>query len=414
MSKAPKHCIALDTDFEESPWGQLFVDPVTGDTFDLRGVNVVHFGTDTVRQLYRGRLHPDVLSLFDAPGIVDFAGERWSAGRIGRDSGYQYRLQNADLGVILLLKSFHAQPDAPGPHLKIEVSPHWIRSQSPSELQAMMNRLGDAVLVGAEAQQAAVHVALDVQGWHPPKDFESRLHCRSRRVRSYHGIDEVEFASTMAVYGRGESWLFGSPSGIQLAVYDKTAEAKVRDKLDYWRSVWCESGYFEDNTPVYRIEFRFHHSVVQQFAEGSVDHRTGEILHFNDYASLYDHLDGLWRYGCDAFRYLRRPGWFDPFWTLIGQQAYPVEPPAVEYRRHYKTASGYSGKNVELFLGNFISCAARHRMSATQAWKAIQSLPFFDNLIREHYVLKGKQPADLRRHVRDLLEERYIRYGRAI
>ena len=91
MSKAPKHCIALDTDFEESPWGQLFVDPVTGDTFDLRGVNVVHFGTDTVRQLYRGSLQADILSLFDAPGIVDFAGERWSAGRIGRDSGYQYR-----------------------------------------------------------------------------------------------------------------------------------------------------------------------------------------------------------------------------------------------------------------------------------------------------------------------------------
>ncbi|HIK98931.1 MAG TPA: hypothetical protein EYG13_05205, partial [Dehalococcoidia bacterium] len=125
----------------------------------MRGVNVVHFGTDTVRQLYRGSLHADILSLFDAPGIVDFAGERWSAGRIGRDSGYQYRLQNADLGVILLVKSFHAQPDAPGPHLKIEVSPHCIRSQSPTELQTMMNRFADAVLVGAEPQQAAVHVA---------------------------------------------------------------------------------------------------------------------------------------------------------------------------------------------------------------------------------------------------------------
>lgn len=413
MSKAPKHCIALDQDLQESPWGQLFVDPGTGDTFDLSGVKVVHFGTDTVRQLYKGKLRTEVLALFEEPGLVSFAGHRWSAGRIGRDSGYQYRLQNADLGIILLIKSFHAKDDAIGPHLKIEVSPHCLRSQTPQELQTFINQLAEHVLVDPEAAQCAVHIAMDVQGWVPPREFETKLHCRSRRVRSYHGIDSVEFDTSSAVYGRGESFLFGSPAGIQLAVYDKTEEAKLRDKLDYWRSVWGENDNYDQDTQVYRIEFRFHHSVVEQFAQGSINKETGEVLAFSDYFALYDHLDGLWRYGCDAFRYLYRPGTFHPFWTFIGRQAYPIDPPAAEYKRYYKTASGYSGKNVELLLGNFISCAARHRMSRSQAWKALESLPFFQ-LVLDHYLQKGKKTYDLKMHVKDLLEERYVRWGRAI
>lgn len=413
MAKAPIHCIELDDDLQESPWGKLFVDPATGLTFDLRNVEVVHFGTDTIRQLYKGQIQPDVLGLFDEQGIVSFAGERWSAGRIGRDSGYQFRLQNADLGIILLIKSFHAQKDAIGPHLKIEVSPHCIRSHTPDSLQAFINQLAEQVLIRPQAEQCAVHIAMDIQGWKPPKDFETRLHCRSRKVRSYHGIDSVEFDTSSAVYGRGESFLFGSPASIQLAVYDKTAEAKLRDKLDYWRSVWSEKDTYDDEQGVYRIELRFHHSVVQQFSEGSVDQTTGEILNFHDYATLYDHLDALWRYGCESYKYLHRPGLYDPFWTLISRQAYPLETETVDYKRYYKSASGYSGKNVELLLGNFISCAARHRMSHCQAWKALESLPFFD-LILDHYRDKGKKTWELKKHVRQLLEERYIRYGKAI
>ena len=413
MASAPKHCIALDNELNEAPWGKLFIDPASGKTFNLNNVEVVHFGTDTVRQLYKGQLQPEVMALFDEPGMVSFAGERWSAGRIGRDSGYQYRLQNADLGLILLIKSFHAQIDAVGPHLKIEVSPHCLRSQTPQQLQATLNHFAEQILIDPEPAQCAVHIALDVQGWTPPRDFETKLHCRSRRVRSYHGIDTVEFDTSSAVYGRGESFLFGSPAGIQLAVYDKTQEAKLRDKLDYWRSVWSEKESYQDDQPVYRIEFRFHHSVVEQFAQGSINKETGEVLAFRDYADLFDHLGALWRYGCDSFRYLYRPGWFDPFWTLIARQALPTDPPEVDYKRYYKTSSGYSGKNVELLLGNYISCAARHRMSHCQAWKALEALPFFQ-LILDHYRDRGKKTWEVKKHVKDLLEERYIRYGKAI
>lgn len=412
MSK-PAHMPTVDESGQECPFGTFFVDPQTGQVADMGSVKVVHFGTDTVRQLYRGLIDPCVLSLFEQPGIVDFAGERWSTGRVGRDSGYQYRLQNADLGLILLIKSFHAPVDKIGPHLKIEVSPHLISKHSPAALQSLLDGFADAVLFHRESRQCAVHIALDVQGWTPPSDFEARMHCRARRVQQYQGIADLEFASSSVVYGRGETWMFGSPGGVQLAIYDKSAEAKVRDKLDYWQSIWSASGRYQHDKPVYRVEFRFHHSVVEQFAQGSVDVTTGQLVGFYDYAGLYDHLDGLWRYGCESFRYLARPGWFDPFWTLISRQAFSLDPEPVKYKRYYKKASGFSGKNVELLLGNFISLGAREQMTSRNLWRALKRLPFF-RVVKEHYRLKGKTELDLRTHIRELLEDRYVRWGRAV
>lgn len=409
----PRDFVSFDEDMKESPFGRFFVDPGNGSAFDLSGVTIVHSGVDTVRQMYTGQLRPEVLCLFDEPGIVDFAGERWVTGRVGRDSGYQYRLQNAQLGIILLLKNYHHQIDVVGPHLKIEVSPHCIASQSPAELQRVLDKFAESVLVGSERGQCAVHLALDVQGWNPGDDFEAMLHCRSRRVRSYHGIDSVDYASSSAVYGRGESWMFGSPSGIQLAVYNKSLEATVKDRYDYWDAIWSRTEGYDSEKPVFRIEFRYHHSVIDQFSLGSINELTGEIKGFKGYQEVYKHLDGLWRYGLDSFRYLVRPGWFHPFWTLIKSQSFSVSSPPYDYRRHYKTAKGFSGKSVELLLGNFITLAARHRMSGRNTWRALKGLAFFE-VILDHYKLKGKKARDLRHKVFELLEERHLRWGRAI
>lgn len=123
--------------------------------------------------------------------------------------------------------------------------------------------------------------------------------------------------------------------------------------------------------------------------------------------------NGLWKYGLDAFRYLIRPGWFDPFWTVINAQTFSMSSPTYDYRRHYKTARGFNGKSCELLLGNFITLAARQRMSSRNTWRALKALPFFDVLV-EHYQLKGKRESDIRKRVSELLEERYLRWGRAI
>ncbi len=85
------------------------------------------------------------------------------------------------------------------------------------------------------------------------------------------------------------------------------------------------------------------------------------------YEGISQHLDHLWVYGCEAYRLLGLRTQHDPFWTLIMQDV-KVQVEAdplierVEYRRYRKTAMGFSGKNCEMFLGQFISLIARERI----------------------------------------------------
>lgn len=408
--------------------GRLFVDQGNGAFTDLSGVRLLRCGVDTVRQLYRGLIRPEIMSLFDVPGaLVDFAGQRWHSGRVGRDSGYQYKLQNADLGIILLVKNFNSKIDNIGPHLKIEISPHAIDALSPERLQARMDFYAAELMTHVQVNQCAVHLALDVQDWVPPVDIVARLHCRARNRRDISGINEVHWDTKASVYGRGESYLFGSASGMQLSIYNKTEQARVTDKLDYWESVWRrtdhpidvdDAGNYDAGADVWRIELRFHHSVIQQFASGSVDLRTGATIETQSFAEFSSHLDGLWRYGLQQFKLMSRPGYFDPFWTLIRDDVrvdLPVDSllDDTEYKRYYKTSKGFTGKNVELFLGNFISLLARERVPVERAFSCLKQWECWP-VIRDHYADKGMEEHQLFEHIRSLIEERHVRWGRAV
>ena len=83
------------------------------------------------------------------------------------------------------------------------------------------------------------------------------------------------------------------------------------------------------------------------------------------------------------------------------------------YKRYYKTAKGFSGKNVELFLGNFVSLLARERVGATKAFDRLREWECWP-VIRDHYAAKEMGERDIYRHIRDLLEERHVRWGRAV
>jgi len=408
--------------------GRLFFDVGRTGFSDLSKVRLLRCGVDTVRQLYRGLIHPDVLAMFEKSGtIVDFAGERWHAGRVGRDSGYQFKLQNADLGFVLLIKNFNAKADSIGPHLKIEVSPHAIDSLSPERLQARLDHYAAHVLSNIDVNQCAVHLALDVQGWKAPTDMVSRMQCRARNHRDISGINSLEWATKSSVYGRGETSMFGSANGIQLCIYNKTEQAKATDKLDYWQSVWRRTDdpfdadsqdNYNPEQDVWRIELRYHHSIIQQFASGSVDINTGAAIDTRTYAAFCAHLDGLWRYGLQSFKLIARDGYYDPFWTIIREEVrvdLPVDSllEDTEYKRYYKSAQGFSGKNVELFLGNFVSLLARERVGATRAFECLQEWDCWP-VIRDHYAAKGITERGIYKHIRDLLEERHVRWGRAV
>ncbi|MDG9931025.1 MULTISPECIES: hypothetical protein [unclassified Pseudomonas] len=411
----------------ESPRGRLFFDSKSAVVADLSGVQVLRCGVDTVRQLYRGLIRPEIMVLFETPGtIVDFAGQRWHSGRVGRDSGYQYKLQNADLGIVLLVKNFNAKIDAIGPHLKIEVSPHAIDALSPERLQARLDFYAAEVLSNLEVNQCAVHLALDLQGWRPPVDLVARMHCRAKTHRDISGINSIEWATKSSVYGRGETSMFGSAGGIQLCIYNKTEQARATDKLDYWEGVWRRRDSFDEGAPdnynpeqdVWRVELRYHHSIIQQFASGSIDLQSGALIDTRSFSAFSGHLDGLWHYGMGQFRLQARPGYFEPIWTLLRDDV-RVDIAAdslleeTDYKRHYKTARGFSGKNVELFLGNFVSLLARERVGAKKAFNRLTEWECWP-VIRDYYAAKGMTPHDLYGHIRDLLEERHVRWGRAV
>ena len=408
--------------------GRLFLDVGRTGFSDLSKVRLLRCGVDTVRQLYRGLIQPHVLAIFEKTGtIVEFAGQRWHAGRVGRDSGYQFKLQNADLGFVLLIKNFNAKADSIGPHLKIEVSPHAIDSLSPERLQARLDFYASEVLTCIEVNQCAVHLALDVQGWQPPADLVARMHCRARNHRDVSGIQSIEWAMKSSVYGRGETSMFGSANGIQLCIYNKTEQAKATDKLDFWESIWRRgddpfdsesAANYQPDQDVWRIEMRYHHSIIQQFASGSVDLKTGAAIDTRTYAAFCAHLDGLWRYGLQSFKLLARPGYYDAFWTVLREEVVvdlPVDSlvDETEYKRYYKTAHGFSGKNVELFLGNFVSLLARERVGATRAFECLKEWDCWP-VIRDHYAAKDITERGIYKHIRDLLEERHVRWGRAV
>ncbi|MGC8118275.1 hypothetical protein ACP3VQ_24930 [Metapseudomonas otitidis] len=406
---------------------RLFFDPKAARMTNLSKVRLLGCRVDTVRQLYRGMVRPEVLALFEESGLVSFAGHQWHAGRVSRDSGYQYKLQNNDLGFVLLLKNFNVKADVIGAHMKIEVSPHAIQSSPPDVLQEWMDRFATAALQCMEANQCAVHLALDVQGWKPPKDLMDRLLCRARTRRSITGINEVFYDGEAVSYGNGQSFLFGSASGMQLAIYDKTLQAYSIDKLDYWQSVWKtmdnpfapdDDQNYDAKAPVWRVELRFHHSIVQQFADGSASMDTGAMIDSRTYRELAPHLDGLFQYGLESFRLCSSKGVFDAFWTLLRQDT-KVSVPAVSlvgrthYKRHYKTSQGFSGKNVDLFIGNFISLVARERVGAKKAFASLRNWECWP-VIRDHYTHKGMDERALYKRIKQLLKERVVRWGRAV
>ena len=70
-------------------------------------------------------------------------------------------------------------------------------------------------------------------------------------------------------------------------------------------------------------------------------------------------------------------------------------------------------KNVELFLGNFISLLARERVPAKKAFRVLKEWDCWP-VIRDHYAGKGMTDLMLFAHIEMLLQERHVRWGRAI
>ena len=330
---------------ETDSQAHLFISPLG--QFDASSLAVLHSGVDTVRQLYGGILRQDtylyVQKVFESGhgemAEIDGVPFLVSSGRAG---GYRFMLRNLGLGLVVLFKSNFLDEKLNGSHFKIELSPHFILEHSTEEVQAFMDKWAWEFMLQVIPLGVAVHLACDVQGIDVPNDFDQRLTARAKCSRKT-GISALQFESlhdVAAVYGNAQSFLWGSVSALQFAVYRKDVEAEYRDKLHFWRDRWQKATnefhfpdlIYQDSKPVWRFEVRFHHTVIDEFARGSGD------LELKTFQQLTPHLTGLWRYALNNFRWDSEDRqYIMPQWQYLMQDVnFGHNPPAIAYKRQKK------------------------------------------------------------------------------
>jgi len=388
--------------FEPCSTGRYFACPDY--SVDLYSIQLLMASVDTVRQLYRGMLDAEVFEKLeeeyeaakDSIRFVHIHGYDFTVNS-GGASGFKIRLQNNDAGLIIFVKSRYAKATQTSSHVKVEVSPKFLLTTPPDEVQSVMDGIAAWVL-GNDASHGgvAVHMALDVQGWKPDSQIDERLHCRAQRVRDMSGIESSAFSlSEVAVtYGRGQSFLFGSAGSVQMALYNKSKEIISSDKRDFYHAAWGGqfSGSFSpsqvlfdpDAGDVWRLEVRFSHKVLNQFHEG-FETLPGVALKdasMKCYADAYKHLKGLWQYSFSQFQLPHHKRDFvDPYWCLFAQDAdFNQHHDDVVYKRVYKQPGVDNARNVALALGNILSIHARHGYSAGESWGFLKTTGIWDDV----------------------------------
>lgn len=387
---------------EQDKHGNLFITP--RGIQDLSNIQIIGQTVDTVRQIYRGIVRDewierldDLLSrgeLLTAPSPMALD---WSLSRMGKASGYQYKIQNNEEGVVILYKSFYCAADKLGSHVKIELSPKFIYSRGVKQVQQQLDQVARGFLLSPKASGVAVHLALDIQGWEPPEDLSTRFVTRSRKVIDYRGVIDAEIADLSNVsvsYGDKESWLFGRSNALQLSIYRKDREIQVSDKQDHFYRVWDVQtmGAWDKEKPVWRIESRFHHQVVRELG-------LSQNEEFEDFASVAEYLTDLWTYALQNNRLDIDDKRIDPFWQVFKEDAEFIHPPVgFFFRRAKKQSHGNTVKNYGQIIGNLISVCARHHMKAEQVYRQIKRLDVWDDLLSA-YSAAGKNESDIKQMI---------------
>jgi hypothetical protein len=352
--------------------------------WDSRSLSVCHVGVDTVKQLYKGMVKKELFDFvsnaydMNTPRL-SIGGYTWKLGS-GRWGGYRFSLNNPDLGILVLFGSFYTSEKYEGDHLKIEVSPHFILNKNLTDLQDCIDDFADIFIHMRQYTGVAVHLCVDVQGWQPAVDLDCTLVTRASKVRKYSGQSEMAFErhAIATVYGQGETFTFGGVGSLQFSVYNKSKLiAKNQNVQAYWHTVYSarcivdgvdadlnvpfdgDDSYqpvFKKEVDVWRIEARFHHSVIAQFALGlNQDLRS--------FKALGKHLTGLWRYSLNNFRYDASPTYIHPVWQFLRDDiVFNHDDNALIYKRIYKKTDfdmPPSHRVLKILFGLLCSCYRR-------------------------------------------------------
>lgn len=391
---------------------------------DLSSVKLVGVFVDTVRQLYNGVLdegfihHLETLLKNDEtvkvkamyPNAVLPLGE-FHVQKMGKSCGYRYKLQNNEIGLVILLGSYYHKADKSGPHLKVECSPKFIQVHSAEMLQVRMDTIARFVLHGFEYQGVAVHLACDVQSWKPGQDFLTRFSTYARFIRNYIGLQTAEigqgFSDVVCKYGSqdSETLTIGKPTGLQTSIYNKTKQAVVVDKVDYYDNEWTvhSLGEYDKQGPdVYRVEFRFHHSVIKEF-------QIGEKTGFINYEQIADNLNDLWRYALLRNRLDIADSHIDPVWQLFYEDVrFQSAPPQGLIKRQKKNDFAAVEKNYQIMLGNFMSIFARKSTDVNLFFEALRGAGLYHDIVECYRVMRKMDETEFREKCAKSLKERRL------
>ncbi|MDD2770362.1 MAG: hypothetical protein PHT19_16695 [Methylococcus sp.] len=393
------------------PRGRIFKTPRI--TWDLSHILICGSFVDTVRQNYHGQLRPELYQAIKeaAEGSGEFQflpGEHpWAARRMGKACGYRYALQDNTRGIILLIGSYYqAEADLlegrPAHHLKIELSPHLLAEANAKAIQTTLDSFAGQLMGVHEPSGVAVHLAVDVQQWSPDPQFQNRFVTRARITRRFDGISDAEFhgLSEVAVtYGdkASESITFGKAASLQMCLYDKSKQIVHADKVDFMHHEWSEftQGEFDPSQPVWRIEARFHHSVVNEIGEGF-----GKSL--KAWIDVVPYLTDMWRYALTINR-AKDGTYIDPVWQLLRDDP-EFKVPASGYRITRKKKEDVSAvaRNFGNVLGNLISLYAREGRNADYILIQIRRLSIYPKLL-EHLAKPGQNKDQIEQDLKDFI-----------
>ncbi|WP_374089749.1 hypothetical protein [Methylomicrobium lacus] len=388
---------------------------------DLSGVNIVGASVDTARQLFYGTPKADLLQriqLWEAnrEQIVTLTGNplstKWHFTRMGKVSGYRYKFQNNEEGLVILFGSFYHTLESEGDHLKIELSPHFI-SQRPvkSIWSELFGRggLAHAFLTDAKPKGIAVHLACDYQGFDLPEDFIFKFSTYSRTFKAYdglHSVDLSDFTEAVATYGsknQAKNYLIGQPRAIQLCAYDKTCEMKKSDKVDYFTREWgwYSLGSYDPSKTVRRIEVRVHQSIIREIGNGLG-------VELESFEQVEKYLTDIWRYALRKNVLMLDKKLIDPFWQLLLEDVEFLVPATnTVITRKKKQAVDPIARNVSSIVGNLVSLCARQRMNANQVYTQLRLMAVWP-MIDAYYRSRGINKTEFLQYLEKALSLRRI------
>lgn len=396
-------------------------------TYDLSSTRLLFSGVDTIRQIFKCNLNQDVFSRIllcyeKSYRTIEVGGHLFMLSGSGKKSGYQFVLKNIDLGFVVLLKSFYADSSERASHIKIEVSPQVIYELG---LVGVSNRIRDIAKIFGDTLEAAgiaVHLFTDIKNLQLPDDFEEKLITRSKRNLKVNGISNSHFeaASASFVYGKGETYMFGAASSLQMCLYNKSLEAVKSDKLEFCEQIWrttpsCHDLFtpeYNDGSEtgesdvVHRLEFRVHHSILKEFENGHFNN-TGEICCIREAKDLVNHLGGLWQYCLNNFRLQHSTTYVHPIWQKLIEdvKSFYVHDTFV-YKRAQKKSGVNTRRNVACYVGNYLRIAARKGYSPSLCVNHFLSGDIRSELSDYFYTKNFGDDGDLERLLYEFCESR--------